>query len=31
MLTLISLAQAVVAILVNARTLRRSIGLGDGA
>ena len=31
MLTLISLAQAVVAIMVNARTLRRSIGLGDGA
>lgn len=30
MLTLISLTQAVVAILVNARTLRRSIGLGDG-
>ena len=29
MLTLISLAQAVVAILINARTLRRSIGLGD--
>ena len=31
MLTLISLAQAIVAILVNARTLRRSIGLGDSA
>jgi len=29
MLTLIGLAQAVVAILINARTLRRSIGLGD--
>ena len=31
LLTLISLAQAVVAILINARTLRRSIGLGDHA
>jgi hypothetical protein len=29
MLTLIGLTQAVVAILINARTLRRSIGLGD--
>jgi hypothetical protein len=29
MLTLISMTQAVVAILINARTLRRSIGLGD--
>jgi hypothetical protein len=31
LLTLISLAQAVVAILINARTLRRSIGFGDHA
>src|SRR5262245_27097068 len=31
MLTLISMAQAVVAILINARTLRRSIGIGDSA
>jgi hypothetical protein len=31
MLTLISMTQAVVAILINARTLRRSIGLGDNA
>jgi len=29
MLTLISLAAAVVAILINARTLRRTIGVGD--
>jgi hypothetical protein len=29
MLTLISITQAVVAILINARTLRRSIGVGD--
>jgi hypothetical protein len=29
LLTVIGLAEAVVAILVNARTLRRSIGLGD--
>jgi hypothetical protein len=29
MLTLISMTQAVVAILVNARTLRRTIGVGD--
>jgi hypothetical protein len=29
MLTLIALAQTVVAVLINARTLRRSIGLGD--
>jgi len=29
LLTLISLTQAVVAILVNARTLRRTIGVGD--
>jgi hypothetical protein len=29
LLTLIGLAEAVVAILINARTLRRSIGLGD--
>jgi hypothetical protein len=31
MLTLISMTQAVVAILVNARTLRRTIGVGDNA
>jgi hypothetical protein len=29
MLTLISITQAVVAILINARTLRRTIGIGD--
>jgi hypothetical protein len=29
MLTLISMTQAVVAILINARTLRRTIGVGD--
>ena len=29
MLTLISMTQAVIAILINARTLRRSIGVGD--
>ena len=29
MLTLISIVQAVVAILINARTLRRTIGVGD--
>jgi hypothetical protein len=29
MLTLISLTQALVAILINARTLRRTIGIGD--
>jgi hypothetical protein len=29
MLTVISLTQAVVAIMINARTLRRSIGVGD--
>jgi hypothetical protein len=29
MLTVISMAQAIVAILINARTLRRSIGVGD--
>ena len=29
MLTLISATQAVVAILINARTLRRTIGVGD--
>jgi hypothetical protein len=29
MLTLISLTQSVVAILINARTLRRTIGVGD--
>ena len=29
MLTVISMTQAVVAILINARTLRRSIGVGD--
>jgi hypothetical protein len=29
MLTLISITQAVVAILINARTLRRTIGVGD--
>ncbi len=29
LLTLISLTQAVVAILINARTLRRTIGVGD--
>ena len=31
LLTLISLTQAVVAILINARTLRRTIGVGDNA
>jgi len=31
MLTLISMTQAVVAILINARTLRRTIGVGDSA
>jgi hypothetical protein len=31
MLTLISLTQAVVAILINARTLRRTIGVGDNS
>jgi hypothetical protein len=30
MLTLISMTQAVIAILINARTLRRTIGVGDG-
>ena len=30
-LTLISMTQAVVAILINARTLRRTIGVGDNA
>jgi hypothetical protein len=29
MLTLISLTQAIVAIMINARTLRRTIGVGD--
>jgi hypothetical protein len=29
MLTVISMTQAIVAILINARTLRRSIGVGD--
>ncbi len=29
MLTFISMAQAIVAILINARTLRRTIGVGD--
>jgi hypothetical protein len=29
MLTLISITQAVVAIMINARTLRRTIGIGD--
>ena len=29
LLTVISLAQSVVAILINARTLRRTIGVGD--
>jgi hypothetical protein len=29
LLTLISMTQAVIAILINARTLRRSIGIGD--
>jgi hypothetical protein len=29
MLTVISMTQAVVAILINARTLRRTIGVGD--
>jgi len=31
MLTLISMTQAVVAILINARTLRRTIGVGDNS
>jgi hypothetical protein len=31
MLTLISLTQSVVAILINARTLRRTIGVGDNS
>jgi hypothetical protein len=31
MLTLISTTQAIVAILINARTLRRTIGVGDNA
>ena len=31
MLTVISMTQAVVAILINARTLRRTIGVGDNA
>lgn len=31
MLTLISLTQAIVAILINARTLRRTIGVGDNS
>ena len=31
MLTLISMTQAVVAILINARTLRRTIGVGDSS
>jgi hypothetical protein len=30
MLTLISMTQAVVAVLINARTLRRTIGVGSG-
>jgi hypothetical protein len=30
MLTVISLTQAVVAVLINARTLRRTIGVGGG-
>jgi hypothetical protein len=29
MLTVISMTQAIVAILINARTLRRTIGVGD--
>ena len=29
LLTVISMTQAVVAILINARTLRRTIGVGD--
>jgi hypothetical protein len=29
MLTVISMTQAVVAILINARTLRRTIGVGN--
>jgi len=29
LLTLISMTQAIVAILINARTLRRAIGVGD--
>jgi hypothetical protein len=31
MLTLISLTQAIVAVLINARTLRRTIGVGGNA
>jgi len=31
MLTLISMTQAIVAILINARTLRRTIGVGDSS
>jgi len=31
MLTLISLTQAIVAVLINARTLRRTIGVGDNS
>jgi hypothetical protein len=31
MLTLISVTQAIVAILINARTLRRTIGVGDSS
>ena len=31
MLTLISLTQSVIAILINARTLRRTIGVGDNS
>ena len=31
MLTLISLTQAIVAVLINARTLRRTIGIGGNA
>jgi hypothetical protein len=29
MLTLISVTQAIIAIMINARTLRRTIGVGD--
>ena len=31
MLTLISVTQAIVAIMINARTLRRTIGVGDSS
>jgi hypothetical protein len=31
MLTLISMTQAIIAILINARTLRRTIGVGDSS